>query len=212
MAPSIKGEHDPPMTTNGSEGRTMMNESADRLRSGPESGTRSVHPVLAGCLILLGALLTLGAVAASGEYPTGLSTPYAVVLAIAAIVSFGLAVVAFGRPRGEATRSRPSGPAIVAMIAGVASVLVFLGLIGAHLSMNSSPTIPAAGHWIPVVVGGVSVLLGILGVVTAHEDGPSRRMSSAAVLLGLGPAIIAIVLTWRSCYLFVDHARACFGP
>lgn len=156
--------------------------------------------------------MTILAATAYGEYPTGLSTPFAVVLWIAAVVSAATGAIALGLPRGAATQPRPTTLAIAALAAGVASAAVFVVTIVAQLSMNSSPTIPTVGPWASLVIGGLSFVLGILGLVTAHRDGPSRRMSSAAVVLGLGPAITAILVSSRYCYLIVDHARGCFGP
>jgi hypothetical protein len=168
--------------------------------------------VLGGLVVLVGLALAIASIGVYGEYPTGLSTPFAVVIGIGAIVIVGTGVIAFGLPRGVATRSRPTGFGLVAMIAGLVSVIVFVILVGANLSMTQDTTIPTAGRWLPVALGGLSGVLGILGLVTARGDGPSRRLSLTAILLGLGPALASIWLWSQSCWLFVDRARACVMP
>lgn len=168
--------------------------------------------MLGGLLVLVGLLLAVGSLVVFGEYPTGLSTPVAVAVGVSAIVVFGTGLLALGLPRGRATRASPTPAAVAALIAGIASATVFVVLVGANLSMSEDTTIPAAGRWAPLVVGGAALVLGIVGLATSRGDGPSRRVSLAGALLGLGPAVTAIWLSSANCWLFVDRAAGCSMP
>jgi hypothetical protein len=156
--------------------------------------------------------LAVGSVAASGEYPTALSKPFAVVLAASAVELLILGLLAFGFPRWGPTRPSPSPVAIAGLIVGLASIIAFAVLVGTNLSMTEDTTIPAAGRWVPVVIGAVALVVGVIGLLSARGDGPSRRMSLAGSVLGLATAATTVWLASANCWLFVDRVTACSMP
>ncbi len=182
------------------------------MSSVPRGGSRAFRPVVGGLLLATAAVLAVGSVAAWGEYPTALSTPFAVVLAASAVELLILGFLTFGFPRWGPTRPSPSPVAIAGLIVGLASMIAFAVLVGSHLSMTADTTIPAAGRWVPVVIGAVALLVGVIGLLSARGDGPSRRMSLAGCVLGLATVATTVWLASANCWLFVDRATACSMP
>jgi hypothetical protein len=182
------------------------------MRSEARSRTRTLRPVAGGLLVAAAAILVVGSVAAWGEYPTGLSTPFAVVLAAWAVPLLITGALAFGFPRWGPTRPSPSPAAIGGLVAGIASVIAFAVLVGTNLSMTRDTSIPAAARWVPVVIGAIAFVVGVIGFVSARGDGPSRRMSLAGVVLGLAAVATTVWLSSANCWLFVDRTTACAMP
>ncbi len=182
------------------------------MSSVPRNGSQVFGPVMGVILVVAAAILAVGSVAAWGEYPTALSTPFAVVLAASAGALLITGLLAFGFPRWGSTRPKPSPIAIAGLIAGLASAIAFAVLVGAHLSMTSDSSIPVAGRWVPVVVGAIALVLGVIGLLLARGDGPSRRMSLTGVVLGFTTAATTTWLASSNCWLFMDRATACSMP
>jgi hypothetical protein len=182
------------------------------MDSAAEATHRTRRFVVGGLLLAAGALLLVGSLLARGDYPPGLSTPFAMVLAMSAIVCLGTGVVALGFPPGPATQSAPSKFAVVGLALGILNAIVFAWLVGTNLSMNADTTIPAAARWVPVAIGGAAAALAIVGLLTARGDGPTRRSSIAAILLGVGPALTVLWLASSYCWVFVDRATSCQMP
>jgi hypothetical protein len=182
------------------------------MSSVPRSGSRAFRPMVGWLLVAAAAVLAVGSVAASGEYPTGLSKPFAVVLAALAVALLITGVLAFGFPRWGTTRPSPSPVAIAGLIVGLASTIAFAALVGTNLSMTQDTTIPAAARWVPVVIGASALVVGVIGLLSARGDGPSRRMSLAGSVLGLATAATTVWLSSANCWLFVDRATACSMP
>jgi hypothetical protein len=182
------------------------------MNSVPRSGSRAFGPVVGWFLVAAAALLAVGSVAAFGEYPPGLSQPFAVVLAASAVTLLITGVLALGFPRWPATRPSPSPVAVAGLVVGLASLIAFAVLVGTNLSMNADTTIPTAARWVPVLLGAVALVAAAIGLWSARGDGLSRRMSLAGGVLGLGVAATTLWLSAANCWLFVDHAAGCSMP
>jgi hypothetical protein len=158
---------------------------------------------------LLALTLAVAAAAVFGEYPTDLSAPTALVMAMSAVTCAGAAILALGFPRGRT--ERPSLPiaARAGLVLGVVNALVFVVLVVSNVSWNQDSTIPAAARWIPIVLGFVASVLGAVGLATARGDGRTLRASLAALLLGAVPALTSFWLGAAYCSVFTDRATAC---
>jgi hypothetical protein len=182
------------------------------MSNAPSTGPRASRPVVGAFLVTAAVVLAVGSVAAWGEYPTGLSQPVAVVLAASATTLLIIGILAFGFPRWGSTRPSPSPMAIAGLVVGLASAVAFAVLVGANLSMTQDSTIPTAARWVPVVIGAIAVVLGLIAFLTARGDGPSRRIALAGAVLGLMTAATSIWLASANCALFVDRTTACSLP
>jgi hypothetical protein len=182
------------------------------MSSAPRSRSRPFRPVVGGLCVAAAAVLAIGSVAASGEYPTGLSKPFAVVLATSAVALLITGVLAFGFPRWGPTRPSPSPVAFAGLIVGLASIIAFVVLVGTNLSLTQDTTIPTAARWVPVVIGAIALAVSVIGLLSARRDGPSLRMSLAGSVLGLVTAATMVWLSSANCWLFVDRATACSMP
>jgi hypothetical protein len=158
---------------------------------------------------MLALTLAVAAAAVSGEYPTELSAPTALVMAMSAVTCAGAGILALGFPRGRT--GRPSLPiaARAGLVLGVVNALVFVVLVVSNVSWNQDSTIPAAARWIPIVLGAVASVLGAVGLATAQGDGRTLRASLAALLLGGVPALTSFWLGAAYCSVFADRATAC---
>jgi hypothetical protein len=159
-------------------------------------------------LIAIGSVSLVAAIPLGGVYPTGITRPYAIALGVTGAITIVVALLTLvGQPSGhrESARSRLG---TVALVAGAASLLAFVVLVLGNASTMQDHTLPTAARVVPVVLGIVAALLGVLGIATSRGDAPSFRASFAALLMGLGSAIVPMSLWASSCYLF-EGSTAC---
>jgi hypothetical protein len=200
------------LTPTGAEGDDRRVAFESPMSNEPRNGSRVFGPVMGVILVVAAVVLAVGSAAAWGEYPTALSTPFAVVLAASAMALLITGLLAFGLPRWGPTRPTPSPVAIAGLIVGIASAIVFAVLVGMHISMTRDTSIPATARWVPVVIGAIALVLGAIGLLLARGDGPSRRMSLTGVVLGFTTAATTAWLASSNCWLFMDRAAACSMP
>lgn len=167
------------------------------------SGARILLGVsLAASSILVGAGLLALAVAAWGRYPTGLSGPVSVVLSATGGILILLAILTVSvRPRIH-REGIPRYFGIVALAVGAAGLLAFALLVLANLSVTQDHTLPSMARFVPVGLGIVAALLGVLGIATSRGDSVRIRTSAAALVMGLGSALVPLWLWGSHCYLF----------
>jgi len=164
--------------------------------------TRSPVSVgLGAMLAVVGASLVVLAVAVHGTYPTGLSGPVAITLGATGGIFIALALLTLVAGP-QAPREGTPHLAIAALVVGAASLLAFIVLVLGNLSLSQSPTLPTAARLVPVGLGVVAALLGVLGLATSRRDASSIRLSSAALVMGLGSAIVPMWLWVTHCQLF----------
>lgn len=152
-------------------------------------------------LAVVGAGSVVLAVAVHGMYPTGLSGPVAVTLGMTGGIFIALALLALVT-RPKAHEGAPPHLAIAALVVGAASLLSFIVLVLGNLSISQSPTLPTAARVVPVGLGVVAALLGVLALATLRGDASRIRASCAALVMGLGSATVPMWLWATHCYLF----------
>ena len=152
-------------------------------------------------LLVVGAVLTLGAVALWGQYPSGITQRYATAIGVTAVISVTLGLLTLVAPPARAEGSL-SWAAAAAMAIGVVSLASFVILVLGNASIGSDHTLPTSARIVPVALGAGAVLLGVLGLVRARGNALTIRGSIAALVMGLGSAIVPIWLWQSACYLF----------
>ena len=155
-------------------------------------------------LAMVGASLMFLSAAAHGEYPTGLSGPVSVVLGITGGIFILLAIIALIPGRRSSREGDRPYLSVAALAVGIASLLAFIVLVVANLEMYRDHFLPAAARFVPVSLGIVAGLLGVLGIGMSRGDTTKIRASAAALVMGLGSAIVPVWLWTSYCYLFEE--------
>lgn len=174
----------------------------------PESGSTGARYAaalrvgLGALLIPIGLVLVILAIALRGAYPTGITRPYATALGVTGGIAIVVTLIALVSRSGDRREKMRSPLGIVALVTGAVSLLAFVVLVLGNASIGRDHTLPTAARFVPVGLGIVAALLGVLGMATSRGDAPRIRASSAALVMGLGSAIVPLWLWTNHCYLF----------